>query len=787
MCCKKIITPVLLLFYVVIFAQTSTVPDPDQGLRASWMRGAWGALWLPEKCYNGNVEGVTIDDFLTQINDIRTIDYIQVGLTCPSIYSPVHTAPNDIIESLWEGDTNSNGYPLNLCVPRSTVADPFLSWLEAIYAVGLKSEVYVNSYNLLDRIPDSIPDDFSDVSARWKEYCDTNETVQAFIESSPYISDDDAENRKYMFCYAEFILKPYAIRYGELIDAWCFDSADNIMGSCGDDADSGVEDDQRIYQAFADAVHAGNPDAAVAFNNSVGTAAKPFATPTLFEDYSFGHPFGGAGDMVETTSLYDRNFGICEFMSGNEGLSFTNDSRDWNDNVVGHFFPKQSTTSWNSGSVGCLTDDQFVEWTSTGIINGGAITWGTPLVIVNLENSSPNLTLQSFALDQLTLADDYLKLYQSPEAPSWSRSRTILEDAIGGELYSHTLIKDFDFWDPQGTDVTISASNQDDLPSWLTITETESGDWVLSGTPTETTDTEYEFELIASDGSNETTRTMKLTVLEYAAAVASTIDVQIKATADTNYGTNTVATMYSDVQTASDGLATFRISIDVTPTTDKAIVSGESGGSSTSQSWGVGSDALFTGSDEEWVGTISNIQIVDFNANGGTLDSSDVSASFASITVVNAQSTNDSFSFKVNDLTMIPGKLDENTYTLDLNAETATNSITEFSIGTGNTSTANKWSVEGVTVSVEFNATSKLVDNETAIDLILYPNPASDVISFNMTPKKVCIYDMQGRRVKKDSSGATTIDVSGLEEAIYIVEFISEDGVTYYKKLVRKN
>jgi hypothetical protein len=245
--------------------------------------------------------------------------------------------------------------------------------------------------------------------------------------------------------------------------------------------------------------------------------------------------------------------------------------------------------------------------------------------------------------------------------------------------------------------------------------------------------------------------------------------------------------MYSDVQTASDGLATFRISIDVTPTTDKAIVSGESGGSSTSQSWGVGSDALFTGSDEEWVGTISNIQIVDFNANGGTLDSSDVSASFASITVVNAQSTNDSFSFKVNDLTMIPGKLDENTYTLDLNAETATNSITEFSIGTGNTSTANKWSVEGVTVSVEFNATSKLVDNETAIDLILYPNPASDVISFNMTPKKVYIYDMQGRRVKKDSSGATTIDVSGLEEAIYIVEFISEDGVTYYKKLVRKN
>jgi hypothetical protein len=487
--------------------------DPHLGLgeRAYWMKGALGLLWLPEKGYNGNIEGVTIDDFITQIKDLKTIDYVQVGLTSPSIYSPVHSAPNDTIESLWEGDTDSNGDPLNLCCPRSSVDDPFLSWLEAIDAAGLKAEVYVNSYNLLARNEDSIPDDFADVSERWMEWCDTNEAAQEFIASQSYYTGDD-ERRAYMFCYAEFILKEYAIRYGDLIDAWCFDSADNIMEACGDDADSGILDDQRIYEAFANAVHAGNPNAAVAFNNSVGTSDAPFSTPTLFEDYTFGHPFGGAGDMVETDSLYTRNYSICELMSSTEGNPFTSDSRTWNDLVVGHFFPKQSTTSWNSGATPCLTDDEFVEWNGTGLINGGAITWGTPLVIVNLENKAPNLTLQDYALEQFELTDAYLIENQNASVPNWARADTPLEDAIIGEKYGMALYDGTDFWYPNGAAITDIVSF--DAPSWLSISESAKvpGKWILSGTPTETEATEYVFTLRIKRNRKGTSRVVTLTV-----------------------------------------------------------------------------------------------------------------------------------------------------------------------------------------------------------------------------------------------------------------------------------
>lgn len=488
--------------------------DANLGVRADWMRGAWGALWLPESNFNGNIEGVRIDDFLTQIKGLKTIDYIQVGLTSPNIYSPVHTAPHSIIEGLWKGDMDSNGDPINLGVPRASVDDPFLTWLLAIKAAGLKTEVYVNSYNLLDRVPTSIPADFPDLSARWKNYCDKNTNTKAFIASKPYHKDGLHDDRRpYMFCYAEFILKEYAVRYGDLIDAWCFDSADNIMeAECGDNPDSGVLADQRIYEAFANAVHAGNPNAAVAFNNSVGVDGAPFATPTLFDDYAFGHPFGGAGDMVAGT-LYARNYAICQLMGSTSGLPFRTDDRSWNNKVVGHFFPKLSTTSWNSGNTPCLTDAQFVQWNNTGVVNGGGITWGTPLVITNLNNNNPNLTLQPYALTQLTKSDVDLMKNQSPGAPNWARQRTILPKAVTGKSFSHKLSTGTDFWDPEGNTITeLSAVSTDNVPSWLTITQTATGVWKLSGTPNETNAKTYTFRLRIKDASGGTNRWVTLNV-----------------------------------------------------------------------------------------------------------------------------------------------------------------------------------------------------------------------------------------------------------------------------------
>lgn len=504
----------LILFCLLfgVYEVKAQVPDPNQGKRADWMLGSWGLNWKPENFYSGLIEDVSIQSYLENLKDIRTIDYIQVHLTESNIYSPSHSAPSTLLESFWEGDTDSNGNPINLIVPRaSSGSDPFLSWLKAIKGAGLKTMVYVNSYNLLARDETRISNYFPNVSERWKNYCDTDPTVQTFINSKSYHFDGVHSRRPYMFCYAEFVLKEYAIRYGDLIDAWGFDSADNVMEEeCGDNPASEDINDQRIYEAFANAVHAGNPNAAIAFNNSVGTAAAPFTTATYFDDYCFGHPFGGAGNMVETTSLYDRNFGICEFMQDNTGHPFTGDTRAWNDNVVGRFFPKLSTTAWNAGNTPCLTDEQFVEWNRVGIINAGSILWGTPLIRTNLLNS-PVLTIQPYALTQLSLTDTYFKEFQLPGAPNWARQHTVLPDATIGEPYSHRLVQDIDFWDPEG-DIITSLLTLDSFPTWLTIIETESGVWTLSGTPNETTDTEYEFYLKVSDAFGGSSRLVNMNV-----------------------------------------------------------------------------------------------------------------------------------------------------------------------------------------------------------------------------------------------------------------------------------
>nr|UQB70638.1 Fhf1 [synthetic construct] len=819
------------------------VPDPNQGLRANWMRGSWAALWLPENNYNGHIEGVSIEPFIEQIKELETIDYIQIGLTNPNIYSPVHTAPHPIIESLWQGDVDPDGNPLNLVVPRASAPDPFLSWLKAIKAAGLKTEIYVNSYNLLARVPDGIPAGYPDLSERWEEYCNTNATAQAFIKNNPYISEDDPERRKYMFCYAEFILKEYSERYGDLIDAWCFDSADNIMGACGDEPQSDDVNHQRIYQAFADACHAGNPNAAISFNNSVGDRElNPFSTATYFDDYTFGHPFGGAGNMVEPRDpLYTYNYHVIEWMSDYNGSAFLVESvnkeistdgnkilienRAWNDNVVSHFFPKQSATSWNAGNTPCLTDEEFVEWTSTGIIDGGAITWGTPLVRTNL-NNAPDLTLQPYALRQLALTDEYLKQNQFPGAPNWARQTTRLSEVIPGQAYEHVLVEGVDFWDPENlgsTNTILSIVDDGKAPDWLTLTETEEGVWTLGGIPTETTETVYTFELKAQDADGSTNRqvslktvshpdgfvnpgdgspvwkanpmilentvvseffeyylelgedvydfegddlsiaisgeahwlnleelskgvwylsgtpekvdegenkfTLSLTdgthasetelIINVDKSLSTDLEVLIQAAADTNYGIGTVATMISEEQTGPDGIATYKLSIEITPSIDKAIISGISGGTSTEKSWGLGdgttanSDDIFNGDQNEWVEHIGNIKIVDFNPNGGDLKLEYMSAFFNAVDIINGQSSQDRVSLRVGDLITEGKKMESNTSTFYLEFETGIENITEFAIGTGNEATTNKWSINGINVLVKFDIPLELVSLES--------------------------------------------------------------------------
>jgi hypothetical protein len=520
---------------------------PGLGERADWLRSAWGVMWKPDNLYNGYVEDVTIEDYIAQIEDLKTIDYTMVLLTGASTYSPVHTAPNDILESLWGDDAVADedfteGDTINLIVPRaSSGADPLKSWLEDIRAAGMKTMVYVHSAQMLNDNDTEYPD----VDDRWKTYCDESEAAQAFLDSKPYYRDDDYENREYMFCYAEFILRDYAKTYGDLIDAWIFDLA-SVINSKGDDQSTGVLDDQRIYQAFAEAIRAGNPNVPASFNNSPGDSdesGSPITDPTLFDDYAFGHPFAG-GDYIggvpdtdaygpgdddyDSSSRYDLNYRIIEFMYATDGnvfdldealdyfnMSYT-DSFSWDDQVVGHYFPPMATLSWNSGSTAALTDEHFTLWNTTAMTGGGAISWGGPLSgkKANQDNFTPTLT--AWALSQLTVMDESLAENENPDEPNWYRADTVLTTATVGEAYSHTLTEEVDFWYPGGdvgsiTDLSFVDGNE--VPSWLSIelSETVPATFVFSGTPTEVGEYEFDLQLTAYDASTSV-RTVTLTI-----------------------------------------------------------------------------------------------------------------------------------------------------------------------------------------------------------------------------------------------------------------------------------
>ena len=249
----------------------------------------------------------------------------------------------------------------------------------------------------------------------------------------------------------------------------------------------------------------------------------------------------------------------------------------------------------------------------------------------------------------------------------------------------------------------------------------------------------------------------------------------------------------SDVQTAPDGLATFRVSVDITPPSDKAVISGISGGEATVNSWGLGdgtnnnSDDIFTGSDNEWVESINNIQFIDFNANGGSLSLDNFIGFFKSITIVNAQSTNDFVSLKVNNTVFDLGATANKIDLIDLELETSINNITDFAIGTGNTSATNKWAVEGINIVIQIsdtNLSNPDINQEEIESFKLFPNPAKNRISFNINPIKKQIFDVTGKLVKVENNSKNTMDISTLKSGIYIVKVQTEEGNIHFKKLL---
>uniref|UniRef100_UPI0040488960 T9SS type A sorting domain-containing protein n=1 Tax=Mariniflexile sp. TaxID=1979402 RepID=UPI0040488960 len=886
---------------------------PASGKRADKLRGSWHIAFKADDHYNGRVEDISIDPFIEQVKDLKTLHSIALWLSISATNSAVFSAPHKLLESFSQGDTDSEGNPLNLVVPRwgggiEPENDPFGDWARAVITAGFNVKVYVNSENLIG----TNLEPFADIDERWKAWCDTNAEAQAFINSQPYHTGiwnastqqyEDATStypeRKYLFCYAEYIIKDYSLRYGDLISSWIFDSAKDLDRH-GDDFSSGLIEEQRIYQAIANAVRAGNPDIPVAFQNGRSTInyfASPFQIPSRFDDFTFGHAFGGNGNHADKEgSQFTNNYRHVQRMTATDGYVFEGGNDEWDDLIVGNFHSKLSTTSWSGGNTQAWEQVDFNQWNEEAIIAGGSMTWGIPHIQNSALSNNFNMLMYDWARDLLYNLDDYLVTNLFSGAPVWAGQVTTLPEFIPGKPYEHTLIEGSNFWDPENVGITNVSIVGANAPAWLTLTNSGPGVWTLSGTPTETIPTKYTFELRAEDADGGTNREVTLKIISHPAdftdpgdgspvwkvnpmvldnAIVSqqfeytleegidfydfeldnlsvsissgpgwlsieelsdgiwylsgtpenahvgqnsfmlslndgtqstlgevqitvdipkSIEAQIQATALTNYGIGQVATMISETQTAPDGLATYKISIDVTPPNDKAVISGISGGIATEKSWGLGdgtnpnSDYIFTGSDNEWVESINNIQVIDFNANGGSITTEDITAIFKSITIINAQSTNDYVSLSVGGIISNPGKSANQIEIIDLESETSSSNITDFAVGVGNTSSTNKWSIEAITVVVDFNDT--LSNSDPTMDKVdafsLFPNPANDKISLNIKPVTSQIFDITGKRVIMDSKGTNEFNISSLSKGIYIIKVRTIKGNIFFKKFLKK-
>ena len=457
------------------------------GERADNVRTTWGI----------NVGNMVLD----QLTDFKTIDFAGVGFNSGASTSADHFAPNRLLEIL------ANGEPENLHVPTwgdlsldEPQNDPQLARILAVKEAGLQVQAYTNSENLAG----DNADQFVVLADRFFDWCDTDPAAVAFLDKpymtgtwdrgrETYVNTGDYPNRKYMFCYAEYVLKDFGLRYAPYMDSWTFDSGSSITGIGGDVSNSGRIEEQRIFQAFADAIHAGDPSVPLAFNNGRSNgAAAPFSDATFFDDFMFGHAFGGNNSHAVKGGTFERNETFIDRIEETNGSVLDGGDYEWDDKVVGNLSSKIGVAAWSYSPVQAWEDDDFLDWNLRALSAGGSMSWSGAIP----RNGTPRLYDYASALYKKL--DDHLIANEAPNQPNWARGITYLPAATGGEQYSRTLEEGEDFFHPRGRDIFISLGS--DAPEWLSINEPSAGSWVLSGTPPLASDF-ISFELVASEAN----------------------------------------------------------------------------------------------------------------------------------------------------------------------------------------------------------------------------------------------------------------------------------------------
>lgn len=272
-------------------------------------------------------------------------------------------------------------------------------------------------------------------------------------------------------------------------------------------------------------------------------------------------------------------------------------------------------------------------------------------------------------------------------------------------------------------------------------------------------------------------------------------NVQIRAAAEsTDYGIGVIATMISDTITAPDGKATYQVSIDVNSIDGTSIFSkGENNGNI---DWGVKSAYIniddkpilyYKVNTGEKTGDINNIQIINFNAGGGSLTAADISElSFYSFII--------NYYTNVEDLLLL--SVGSETYAIN-NGETtpnpevlisdysSTEPVTGFSIACNSDNSKNAWSVRGINVLVNWGVSTSINESYLTERLGIAPNPVFNQFSIAVKPVSTEIYNLSGKLMKKYHEGVSNFDISSLNPGVYIVKVKTKSGNVIVEKIVK--
>jgi len=270
--------------------------------------GHWGPrMSIPTLKWGDYFIDFDVSVFIDQINQLTTASHVMVNLTHPAD-GRYFSGPHPVLEAA----IGAEAY-----FPERDLLGEVLDGIES---TGKKALVYFAAGGL-DHW--SVPDDIRD---NWKDY----------VASFGMTSVDGTR---------ELILRHYAERYGTKISGWWFDGAGYL-------------------------IHAGNPDAIVAFNRMAGA---PFRSTDQC-DYFGGHP-------IPRTKLPPWDFANEAMVEQIEAGAWMHPdgetvSDPHNGGVLGHvFMPLQER--WNFGPAEFPTE-QAIDWLLRVLEAGGMYTWSVP-------------------------------------------------------------------------------------------------------------------------------------------------------------------------------------------------------------------------------------------------------------------------------------------------------------------------------------------------------------------------------------------------------------------------